>query len=87
VTGMARPSKGAERRPAARGGGKGKPGSKPKGKGGGVGSAVMTKRERRAFDELARDGLIGLGAVDPSPQRTTVATAAAISLLLAEDSR
>ena len=44
----------------------------------------MTKRERRAFDELARDGLVGLGAVDPSPQRTTVAMAAAISLLLAE---
>ena len=59
-------------------------GSRGKGKGGGVAKGVMTKRERAAFDELARDGLVGLGAVDPSPQRTAVATAAALSLLLAE---
>ena len=42
----------------------------------------MTKRQRRAYDELARGGLVGLGAVDPSPQRTTVAVAACVCLLL-----
>ena len=44
--------------------------------------AGMTKRERKAFDDLAREGLVGFGAVDPSPQRTAVAVAAAMSLLL-----
>ena len=42
----------------------------------------MTKRERKEYDELAREGLVGIGAIDPSPQRTTVAVAAAMSLLL-----
>ena len=42
----------------------------------------MTKRERKAFDELNREGIVGLGAVDPSPQRTTVAVAACLWLLL-----
>lgn len=59
-----------------------------KGKGGGTKSKRrtarkgLTKREQRAFDELAKGGLVGLGAVDPSPQRTTVAVAACISLML-----
>ena len=42
----------------------------------------LTKRERDAFNTLARDGLVGLGAVDPSPQRTAVAVAACLYLLL-----
>ena len=36
----------------------------------------LTKRERQAASELEREGWIGAGAVDPSPQRTTVAVAA-----------
>ena len=42
----------------------------------------LTKRERQAASELEREGWIGAGAVDPSPQRTTVAVAACLSLLL-----
>ena len=47
-----------------------------------AGGGGMTKRERKALDELNREGLVGLGAVDPSPQRTTVAVAACLWLLL-----
>ena len=76
-------------RPTAGGGagGRGSGGSGRTGKGRAKrakASRRLTKRERRAFEELARDGLVGLGAVDPSPQRTTVAVAASISLLLLE---
>jgi hypothetical protein len=42
----------------------------------------MTKRERKAVDDLTREGWVHRGAVDPSPQRTTVAVAASLSLLL-----
>ena len=45
---------------------------------------ALTKRERRAFEDLARGGLLGRDAVDPSPQRTTVATAAIVALLLSK---
>jgi hypothetical protein len=43
---------------------------------------AMTKRERKAVDDLTREGWVHRGAVDPSPQRTTVAVAASLSLLL-----
>ena len=42
----------------------------------------MTKREQRAAVELSREGWVGQGAVDPSPQRSAVAVAACLSLLL-----
>lgn len=42
----------------------------------------MTKREQLAADELSREGWVGQGAVDPSPQRSAVAIAACMSLLL-----
>ena len=45
--------------------------------------ARLTKRERAALDSLVKEGLVGPGAVDPSPQRSTVALAAVITLLLA----
>ena len=57
-------------------------GIRQKGKRGRPAGRGLTKREQRAFDELARGGLVGLGAVDPSPQRTTVVVAACIYLLL-----
>lgn len=41
----------------------------------------LTKREKQALGEISRAGLIGPGAVDPSPQRTTIAVAAVITLL------
>ena len=78
---------------AAQGGGlkgatskpKGKPWTKPTPKaGGGKGSSNswrMTKREQKLYSEMLGEGLVGFGAVDPSPQRTTTATAAVVALL------
>ena len=49
---------------------------------GGKRGELMTKRERKAVDEFSREGWVGQGAVDPSPQRSAVAVAACMSLLL-----
>ena len=46
--------------------------------------ARLTKRERRAFSDITRGGLLKRDAVDPSPQRTTVVTAAIVALLLSQ---
>ena len=43
---------------------------------------TLTKKERKVADELSREGWVGEGAVDPSPQRSAVAIAACMSLLL-----
>ena len=44
-------------------------------------TARLTKREQRAFSDITRGGLLERNAVDPSPQRTTVVTAAIVALL------
>ena len=44
--------------------------------------ARLTKREQRAFSDITRGGLLERNAVDPSPQRTTVVTAAIVALLI-----
>lgn len=41
----------------------------------------LTKKEMLALGSLAKSGLVGPGAVDPSPQRTTIAVAAVITIL------
>ena len=44
-------------------------------------SARLTKREKVTLDSLNKAGLVGPGAVNPSPQRTTIAVAAVVTLL------
>ena len=47
--------------------------------------ARLTKRERRALTELG--SMLELGAVDPSPQRTTVASVVIFALLADDEGR